>query len=117
MCEQITDEKILQAGYTEYDPSPIHGECVTKFFQKCVSDEVGKKYYIDIERWDFPPHPYTNKPIPTSYEFKVQLNTEDDRVMDLTLFSHGWTIENAEAFVEEMWQKMNLKYYERWWYS
>jgi hypothetical protein len=38
-------------------------------------------------------------------------------VMNLTLFSHGWTIENAEAFVEEMWQKMNLKYYERWWYS
>ena len=23
--------------------------------------------------------------------------------------------ENAEEFVEEMWQKMNLRYYETWW--
>ena len=113
----ITDEKILQAGYKEYDPPSIHREYVTKFFQKCFSDGVGKKYYIDIKRWDFPPHPYTGEPTPTFYEFEVQFNTEDDRVMDLTLFSRGWTIENAEEFVEEMWQKMNLRYYEKWWYN
>ena len=113
----ITDEKILQAGYVEYTPPPINNEYVTKFFQKCFSDDMGKKYYIDIKRWDFPPHPYTSDPIPTSYEFEVQFNTEDDRVMDLTLFSRGWTIENAEEFVEEMWQKMNLRYYEKWWYN
>lgn len=114
MCKLITDERIRQAGYTEYTPSSIDNECITKFFQKCFSDDVGKKYYIDIKRWDFPPHPYTGESIPTSYEFEVQFNTEDDRVMDLTLFSHGWTIENAEEFVEEMWQKMHLAYYERW---
>ena len=34
---EITDEKILQAGYTEYDPSSIHGKYVTKFFQKCIN--------------------------------------------------------------------------------
>lgn len=114
MCELITDTKIRQVGYTEYAPSPIDNECVTKSFQKCFKDDVGKKYYINIKRWDFPPHPYTGEPIPTSYEFEVQFNTEDDRVMDLTLFSHGWTIENAEEFVEEMWHKMNLRYYEKW---
>lgn len=114
---EITDEKILQAGYTEYEPSSIDGEYVTKFFQKCFKDDVGKKYYIDIKKWDFPPYLNAGHKIPTSYEFYVQLNTQDDRVMDLTLFSHGWTIENAEAFVEDMWQKMNLKYYERWWYA
>ena len=117
MCELITDEKIRQAGYTEYAPPLIDSECVTKFFQKCFSDDVGKKYYIDIKRWDFPPHPYTNEQIPTSYEFEVQFNTQDDKVFNLTLFSHGWTIENAEEFVEDMWQKMNLKYYERWCYA
>ena len=117
MCEPITDEKILQAGYTEYPPSSIEYECVTRFFQKCFKDDVGKKYFIDIKRWDFPPHPNTGHQIPTSYEFGVQFNTQDDKVMNLNLFSTGWTIENAEAFVEEMWQKMNLRYYEKWWYN
>lgn len=114
MCELITDERIRQAGYTEYAPPPIDNECVTKFFQKCFKDDVGKKYYINIKRWDFPSHLYTGESIPTPYEFEVQFNTKDDRVMNLILFSHGWTIKNAEEFIEEMWQRMNLRYDEKW---
>ena len=86
-------------------------------FRNVLAMTQEKKYYIDIKRWDFPPHPHTGEHVPTSYEFEVQFNTKDDRVMNLTLFSRGWTIENAEEFVEEMWQKMNLRYYEKWWYN
>ena len=50
----ITDEKILQAGYVEYTPPPINNECITKCFQKCFSDDVGKKILHRHKKMGFP---------------------------------------------------------------
>ena len=108
----MTDNDILNAKYKEFEPSPFHNSGVTKCFQKRFDDDVGKKYFIDINRWDFPPHPYTGEQTPTSYEFEAYF-TKDDNPINITLYSH-WDIETAEKFLDEMWIKMNLDYYERW---
>lgn len=108
----MNDNDILDVGYTEYKPSPFHSDSITKCFQKRFDDEKGKKYFIDINKWELPPHPHTGEKFPTSYEFETQFN-KDDKPMNITLFNR-WEIEEAEQFFEEMWIKMNLDYYERW---
>ena len=40
-------------GYKRYSPSVIDGEGVTDCFQKRFDDEKGKKYFINVKRWDF----------------------------------------------------------------
>jgi hypothetical protein len=111
----ITEKMILEHGYQEYRKSPYESECITKCWQKRFDDDIGKKYFINIHRWDLPPHPYTHEPTPTSYEFAVQLN-HNGKPIDFTLFS-GWTIEEAEAWVEDVWKKTGCDYYEKWWYE
>lgn len=108
----MNDNDILNAGYKEYKPTPFHSEGVTRCFQKRFDDEKGKKYFIDINKWEFPPHPHTGEQIPESYEFETQFN-KNDKPMNITLFNR-WEIEEVEQFFEEMWIKMNLDYYERW---
>lgn len=108
----MIDNDIINAGYKEFEPSPFHNKGVSKCFQKRFDDDVGKKYFIDINKWEFPPHPYTKDPIPTSYEFEAFLG-KDDNPIQLVLYS-GWDMDKAENFIEEVWKKMGLDYYERW---
>lgn len=108
----MTDVEIINAGYKEYKPTPFHSEAVTKCFQKRFDDDYGKKYFIDINKWEFPPHPHTGELMPVSYEFGAQIEF-NDKPINFTLFS-GWEIEDAEKWVEDMWQNMNGDYYEKW---
>ena len=104
----LNDELILQHGYKEY-PVPVFDEYVSKFFQKRFDNDEGKKYYIDIKRWDFPSHIQPHQ----SYEFSCQFMYKD-KPINMTLFGNQWEIEQAEAWVEKMWRLMECDYYERW---
>jgi hypothetical protein len=111
----MTEQLILECGYQEYKPSPLEHEGITKCWQKRFDDDVGKKYFINIHRWDLPPHPYTHELTPTSYEFECQLN-KNDKPINLNMFN-GWSIQEAEEWVEDVWSKCGCDYYEKWWYE
>ena len=108
----MTDQDILDRGYKEYKPTPFHNSGIVKCFQKRFDDGTGKKYFIDIHKWDF--SRYTDIPDPYPYEYHMQMYAGEDRdAIDIT-FHSSWKIENVEAYVEKMFQVMEMEYYEKW---
>lgn len=106
---KLTDDIILKAGYTEYEPSIIDGHRVTKCFQKWFKDDFGKRYAICVKKWDWSD---SHIDIGIKYEFETQM-TINEKPINITLFS-GWDIEEAEYHMERLWLQNKCDYYERW---
>ena len=106
----MTDKDFINAGYTEWEPSPLNGECNTAMFQKRFDDDYGKKYFITVDKWDFSRYEPDRKP---SYEFHSQVyekNTHE--AMNIT-FLEGWTIDRVEKWMNDHWNTDEYDYYER----
>lgn len=109
----MTEQDILNAGYKEYSKTPFDHEGIEKNYQKCIHDDRGRKYFIDIHKWRDMKHPHTGELIEGGYEFTTQLNHKEyDKPVNMNFFS-GWTIEEVEKSIEELWQLM-FRYYERY---
>lgn len=116
--ELLTDDYFLNRGYKKYDRTQFDSDMVMYNFQKCFSDENGKKYFIDIHKnshdwmreWDRQQEWYT----PYSYEFSCQLYKKDTHAAVNMEFFSDWTIEQVEEFIEKLFQNGELDYYERW---
>ena len=108
----MTHEELIEKGYHEYKPTPYEHQGVERVYQKCFRDNKGKKYFIDVKKWEDMFHPYTHELIPGGYEYETQLykkGTHDP--FNITFLSH-WDIENVEEFVENLFQSGVLDYYE-----
>ena len=108
----MTDQDILARGYKEYPPTPFHNSGIVKCFQKRFDDDNGKKYFIDIHKWDF--SGYTDVPDPYPYEYSIQMYKGEDRNAVDLMFHSSWKVEDVEAFVEKMFHEMGMEYYEKW---
>lgn len=110
----MTDRDFIERGYSEYEPTEFDSECVVKRFQKRFDDDIGKKYFIDILKWDFSKFPNIYDPYP--YEYTVQLyhgNKPDADALDL-YFHSSWNIDDVETFVEKIFSTGDFDYYETW---
>lgn len=106
----MNKEELLSRGYTRYNP-PLHKECVTDFFQKCIKDDVGKRYYIDIELWDFSRFARNLMP---RYQASVQLtHKQTGPVVDIVCHD-GWSIDALEQYYDDLWSSGKYEYYERY---
>lgn len=110
MKNKITKEILENSGYRKYAPTRFDGEFVVARYQKRFDDEIGKKYYIDVIEWEFPPDVHADY---LRFEFDTQL-TKDEAPMNIKLFGAQWSIESAENMIEEIWQNQNMDYYARW---
>ena len=108
----MTNQDFLDAGYTRWEPSPYH-ECVTDLFEKLVSDDVGKKYFIHVEKWDFSKYQVASK-IEPNYEAFVQFTEKGTRNAVNIKYLTGFTIEEMEAFYAKQWETGMYEYYEEW---
>ena len=81
-------------------------------YQKCIKDKIGKKYFIDIDLWDF--RELEHK-FGYSYmgEYSCQLySINNHNAFDLTYID--WEYEQVVDFIEQMFSNNMLDYYERW---
>ena len=108
----MTDKDIIERGYAEYKPT-IFDHHVEKCFQKRFDDEIGKKYFIDIKKYEPIVHPDTGEAYQHSYEYETQLHNVDDEPVNLTFFA-GWTMEKVEDYVKQLFDTGLFQYYERW---
>lgn len=69
----IDEKTLLEHGYVEYRKSPFESENVEKVYQKCFWDNHGRKYFLDVKKWEDFKHPHTGKKFPGGYEFETQL--------------------------------------------
>lgn len=114
---KMSDEYLIERGYTKYLPTPFDNKCVVARFQKRFDDDFGKKYFINILRWsnDYIPIFHRGKDWELySYEYEIHFSMyEEERTLSLTFFNN-WTIEEVEKFVEDFFEKMKPNYYEDW---
>ena len=95
----ITDELLLDNGFTRYNPSPFSPEAVY-CFQKCYRDENGiRKYFIDVTKYDFS---FTDR-VTEDYVYEIsgqyyQKGTHD--AINMTFI--GWELEDVESFLESL---------------
>lgn len=113
----MNDEYLLEHGYKQYKPIFFDDNSVVARFQKRFDDEYGKKYFIDVLKWshDYIPVEHRNEYWkPFSYTYEVQITmSEEEKCINLEFFS-GWTIEDVENFMEDMFEKIKPNYYEIW---
>ena len=102
----MTNEELINAGYTRYDPTPYH-ECETDLFQKCIRDEKGKKYYINVNRWDYSKYNVYY----IRYDASVQFCHKNNETVNVDCLD-GWSIPDMEKFYEDLWNTGWFKYYE-----
>lgn len=104
------DEVLKEHGYHEFEPGKYDSQYIETKFQKRFDDEIGKKYFITINKWHSFTNPLSNEQYGPGYEFTTQFNIHENCI-DLNLFS-GWSVEEAEKQVEELWQTGKFDYYE-----
>ena len=85
--------------------------------EKRFDDDFGKKYFIDVLKWshDYVPVDRRDKWWkPFTYHYETQITMfEDAKALNLEFFS-DWTLEEVEKYMEDLFDKMNLNYYETW---
>lgn len=106
---KITHEYLMSKGYREYKPISI--DHCDKRYQKRFDDEVGKKYYIDIEMYDFSKYGKTNNPI--QYQPEINLNQENG-IGSIRITFWNDDIDEIEKWCENYWQSGDWDYYEKW---
>lgn len=110
----LSDKLFEESGYREYPKMSLDYETMEKHYQKRFDDELGKKYFINVDKFGRYFLPNGGQYVEECYEFNVQFkDKETNKPCNIKLFS-GWTIEEAEKKVEEMWQSGLWGYYERW---
>lgn len=113
----ITDEYIKEHGFKEYNPTRFDNDSVILKFQKRYDDDFGKKYFINILKWDNSYVPADRRDKwwrPYSYTYETQITMfKDCKALNFEFFS-DWTLEQVENFMEDLFEKMKVNYYESW---
>lgn len=115
--------KILESkGYKRFDVLPEsidHGK-YDFLYKNWVTDDVGKKYSVNIRFYSFVQHNYWRSDIPKwSCDAYLYLKTSDLAEKDCEC-GVAWitfecnSIESVESFAEKMFKSLNGCYYERW---
>ena len=110
----MTDKEILDRGYHRYERTPFDKDWVECHFQKRFDDEIGKKYFIEINKYEQYEHPSTGELTGNVYEYEVYLEPKNYKGAIRILFYAGATLDEVEKQVEELFATGNYEYYEEW---
>ena len=108
-------DELYKRGYSKWE----NNSDINRFdyvFQKLFKDDLGKKYYIDFEFYDYTKTAYQSEGIRVVLE--TTFNNDDDAPDKL--HNTIWlqmdfdSIEQAEQLVETLWKASNSQYYELW---
>jgi len=110
-------DQLLEAGYKEYKPSSISSTYVTNCYQKCYADSNGKKYFINVDKYDGIP---ISKPNGFEYSFNMQTETFSGSIEIKTVqwfFSDNQyhptqTLRDVEILFEKIWIACGSNYYD-----
>lgn len=109
----ILQEDLLSRGYKKHvSESNKIFKMTDTLFQKRISDEKGKKYFINL--WYYAEGRHGQTSLPESIQADVQFETDGvtDENMNVVLFTQD--VDKIEEVFENMWVTLNLGYYELW---
>ena len=113
----MTDQDLLDRGFKRYPRAWFESDGIDVCFQKRYDDEVGKRYFININKWK--PIEDRNAPDgvwPANYEYEVyfQNNDSEKRGAIKILLYAGWDIDEVEEYVQKLFETGLFEYYEKW---
>lgn len=81
-------------------------------FQSWARDDEGKKFALNAHVYDMLP----NAPYDTGVDMEVQFNghVDEKETFEVIKSHHGETPEEAKEWFEEMWNRMECGYYEKY---
>lgn len=106
-------EYLILRGYEKYVAESYKTFHMSDtLFQKRITDDKGKKYYINL--WYYAEGRYGHTDLPESIQAEVQFETDGvtHENMSVTLFTKD--VDKIEEVFENMWVTLNLGYYELW---
>lgn len=109
----VLQQDLISRGYKKHVSESYKTFHMTDtLFQKCITDEKGKKYFINL--WYYTEGRYGHANLPESIQADVQFETDGvtDENMNVVLFTQD--VDKIEEVFENMWQKLGLNYYELW---
>lgn len=114
----MTDQDFISRGFKRFPPTPhLDPDSMETHFQKRYDDEVGKRYFITVNKWKAFEHPYTHEKFEPSYEYSIQLykkgGRHDAKAVDL-LFHSTWTLDEVEDYMQKLFDTGLFDYYEKW---
>lgn len=102
----IADEILLENGYKKYRDNFYYAECL---FQKRIRNEKGQtKYFIDIYK-------YVSKVNDYEPNYEIRLSTEKEKyALNILLYAtrNKMTLEEIEREINDIWLKLDCKYYD-----
>lgn len=110
----MTDLDVLKAGYKEYPKTCFDHPSVLRCFQKRFDDDVGKRYFIDIKKWEGCIHPHTGKSVDAEYEYDTQMYKKGSHDAVDILFHSSWKLEDVEDYLKKLFNTGLFDYYEKW---
>ena len=119
------ERKLRDRGYKEYKPSLSDPEIVVARFQARFDDNDGKKFYINVLKYDMSFIPTNQRPAgwqQFSYEYDIHMDvpvgqddTGDVKYKTIRLHFHSdWNVEEVEAFADNFFKREKADYSERW---
>jgi hypothetical protein len=118
MSGTMTDQDLLDRGFKQFPPTyPIDPTGVKNKYQKCYSDEIGRRYFITVSEWEPIFDRRTGKTWPINYEYHVYFQKDDGKgstkAIKILLYA-GWDIDEVEDYVQKLFETGLFEYYEKW---
>lgn len=114
----MTDEHLLERGYKQYPPTPVlDNDSIVAKFQKRFDDDFGKKYFVDVAKWSNDYVPVNRRDEwwrPFTYVCHIYYTMFKEEKPIFIELGSSWTLEEAEKFAENFFEKMHPNYYETW---
>ena len=114
----MTDQDFIQRGFKQFSPTyPIDSDGIETKFQKRYDDEVGKRYFITVNKWKPIVDHRAGKTWPPNYEYEVYFQKDDGngwtKAIKILLYA-GWDVDEVEEYVQKLFETGLFEYYEKW---
>ena len=109
----LTEQDFINQGYKKFTQKFLNQADFG--LQKLIKDEKGKKYYITVYVFDFSKFPGYTHEQRYSFQPDVQFKTQSGEYLNISMILNTDTdIPTIERYFEEIFEKMNIQYYELW---
>lgn len=114
----ITVQDWIGNGYRRYNQPSPPSNLSDFLLQKCIRDEVGKKYFINVWVYEhFNKEYFSRVPAmkPVSFSPEVQFCKDGDFTTNIELIlSEDSTVSSIEQHFESFWLFLERPYYEKY---
>lgn len=111
----LKEEDFLINGYKRFDGGSAQLKHADYLLQRCIRDEIGKKYFITVYVYDFSRY---NQPHLKGLSFMPDVQFREGGVcptIDVTYIDdESTTLESMETFFENLWVHLGKPYADRY---